>query len=61
MMAGLQERLPEIRASAPHGEGCTSVAATDDVPIDVRVDFRNITKIDLDDAFFEADFDVTFS
>eukprot|EP00615_Pteridomonas_danica_P011835 CAMPEP_0114354972 /NCGR_PEP_ID=MMETSP0101-20121206/19864_1 /TAXON_ID=38822 ORGANISM="Pteridomonas danica, Strain PT" /NCGR_SAMPLE_ID=MMETSP0101 /ASSEMBLY_ACC=CAM_ASM_000211 /LENGTH=1110 /DNA_ID=CAMNT_0001496675 /DNA_START=73 /DNA_END=3402 /DNA_ORIENTATION=- len=61
MRTGLQRKMPDIRASAPHGEGSSVFAVTDDVPIDVRVDLINMLKVDLDDAYFEVDFDITFS
>ena len=61
MRAGLQERLPDLRASAPHSLGCSSFAITDDVPVDVRIDLRNIVQLDIDDSYFDADFDITFS
>jgi hypothetical protein len=61
MRTGLQRKMPDIRASAPHGEGASVFAITDDVPVDVRVDLINMLKVDLDDAYFEVDFDMTFS
>jgi hypothetical protein len=58
---GLQARLPDIHASAPHGESASVFTISDDVPVDARVDLRNVSRVDIDDAFFECDFDMTFS
>jgi hypothetical protein len=35
MRSGLQKRLPDINASAPHGEGSSNFSVTDDVPVDL--------------------------
>jgi hypothetical protein len=45
MRAGIQQKLPDIEASAPHGESATRFAITDDVPVDIRVDMRNISRL----------------
>ena len=58
---GLASSLPDIRASTPHGESASVFTITDDVPVDARVDLRNISRVDIDDAYFECDFDMTFS
>jgi len=58
---GLNSFLPDIHASAPHGESASVFTITDDVPVDARVDLRNISRVDIDDAYFECDFDITFS
>jgi hypothetical protein len=51
----------QFNNSINHSIIYTQVTLTDDVPVDVRVDLKNVINIDLDDGFFVIDAEISFT